>query len=131
MQGQVAYQQYKEVQIKTANQGKLLLMLYQGCVKFLRLAKRHIEDKNFAGANENLIKAQSIINELMITLDREKGGEIADNLYKLYDFMNRQLIQANIKKEIKSIEIVEELILELLDAWKEIINKTEKQEVED
>lgn len=119
---QAAYQQYKEVQVKTANNGKLVLMLYQGIIKFLRLAKKHIGDANMAGANENLIKAQNIINELSANLDREKGGEIAQNLYNLYQFMNRNLIQANIKKEIEPIEIVEEMMIELLETWKQIVN---------
>jgi len=119
---QAAYQQYKEVQVKTANNGKLVLMLYQGIIKFLRLAKKHIEDGNMVGANENLIKAQNIINELSANLDREKGGEIAQNLYNLYQFMNRNLIQANIKKEIEPIEIVEGMMIELLETWKQIVN---------
>lgn len=119
---QAAYQQYKEVQVKTATNGKLVLMLYQGIIKFLRLAKKYIEDGNMAGANENLIKAQNIINELSANLDREKGGEIAQNLYNLYQFMNRNLIQANIKKEIEPIEIVEGMMIELLETWKQIVN---------
>lgn len=127
----LAYQQYKEVQVKTANNGKLVLMLYQGIVKFLRLAKKYIEDGNIEAANENLIKAQKIINELSTNLDREKGGEIAGNLFRLYQFMNSQLIRANIKKEIAPIEIVEEMTIELLETWKQIVNGKQVKKVEE
>ncbi|NLM96920.1 MAG: flagellar export chaperone FliS [Halanaerobiaceae bacterium] len=127
----LAYQQYKEVQVKTANNGKLVLMLYQGIVKFLRLAKKYIEDGNIEAANENLIKAQKIINELSANLDREKGREIAGNLFRLYQFMNSQLIRANIKKEIAPIEIVEEMTIELLETWKQIVNGKQVKKVEE
>jgi len=123
-----AYQQYKEVQVKTANRGKLLIILYQGCIKFLRLAKKGIQDNNIEMANNNIIKSQKIIIELMSTLNREKGGEIADNLYSLYDYMNRQLIEANIKKNLAPIEIVEELMLELLDSWQQLVNGGKREE---
>ena len=97
-------------------------MLYQGTIKFLRLAKKHIEDGNMAGANENLIKAQNIINELSANLDREKGGKIAQNLFDLYQFMNQNLIQANIRKEIEPIDVVEGMMIDLMETWKQIVN---------
>ncbi len=124
MSPQLAYQQYKEVQVKTANQGKLIIMLYQGAIKFLRLAKKYIELEDIEKTNHNLIKAQNIINELNATLDKEKGGEIAENLSNLYNYMNRKLIEANIKKDTEDIEIVEELMEGLLTSWQEIINNS-------
>ncbi len=130
MKGQKAYQQYKRVQVKTANREKLLLMLYQGCVKFLRLAKKSIEENDIEGANNYIVRSQDIILELMNTLDWEKGGEIADNLYKLYDYMNRQLISANITKDIGKIEVVEELMMELLDSWQQIIKRKNMEKEE-
>ena len=130
MPGQTAYKQYKQVQVKTANREKLLIMLYQGCVKFLRLAKKSIEEENIQDANNYIIRSQDIIRELMNTLDMEKGGNIASNLYQLYDFMNRQLIEANVNKDVEKIEIVEDMMLELLDSWKQIVggNKQNKEE---
>lgn len=127
MSVQTAYKQYKEVQVKTANKGKLLIMLYQGAIKFMRLAKTYIRDNNISEANENLIKAQNIVNELNATLDQERGGEIARNLSSLYNFMNRRLIEANIKKEIEPIEEVEEIMMGLLESWEEIINKNKSK----
>ncbi len=122
MNGNAAYQQYKQVQVKTANKEKLLIMLYEGCIKFLRLAKKSVEKENIENANKFIIRSQDIIRELMNTLDREKGGEVADNLLNLYDFMNRQLIEANVNKDIEKIKTVENLMLELLDSWKQIVN---------
>ncbi len=131
MSTQTAYKQYKQVQVKTANREKLLIMLYQGCVKFLRLAKKGIKDENIQDANNFIIKSQNIIRELMNTLDREKGGELANNLYNLYDFMYRQLIEANVNKDVEKVEVVENMMLELLDSWKQIITgKQDKGEKE-
>jgi len=127
MAAQNPYQKYQNVQVQTADQGKLIIMLYQGCIKFLKLAKKSIEEKDIEGANNNLTRAQAIVNELKVTLDKEKGGQIAENLDNLYEFMSYQLIQANIKKDTTQIEVVEELMIELLDAWKQIINKQSKK----
>ena len=122
MTAQTAYKQYKQVQVKTANKEKLLIMLYQGCIKFLRLAKKNIDEDDIEGANNYIIRSQDIIRELMNTLDMEKGGDIANNLYQLYDFMNRKLIEANINKDKEKIKIVEDMMADLLDAWKQISN---------
>jgi len=129
MPGQTAHEQYKQVQVKTANKEKLLIMLYQGCIKFLRLAKKSIEEEDIQGANNYIIRSQDIIRELMNTLDMEKGGEVATNLYSLYDFMNRKLIEANVDKDIEKIETVEEMMMELLESWKQIAggNKQKKE----
>ncbi|MGM0445233.1 MAG: flagellar export chaperone FliS [Bacillota bacterium] len=117
-----AHRQYKKVQVKTANNKKLLIMLYQGCIKFLRIAKKSIQEEDMENANEYLKKSQAIIDELRYTLDMEKGGEIAENLYQLYSFMYSELISANINKEIEPIENVESLMMELLETWNEVIN---------
>jgi|AntRauTorcE11897_2_1112592.scaffolds.fasta_scaffold20011_1 flagellar protein FliS len=118
-----AHKQYKQVQVKTANNKKLLLMLYQGCIKFLRIAKKSIKEEDMENANEYLKKSQAIIDELRYTLDMDKGEEISNNLYKLYNFMYSELITANINKEIEPIENVESLMMDLLETWKEVIKK--------
>ena len=130
MPGQTAHKKYKQVQVKTANNEKLLIMLYQGCVKFLRLAKKSIDENDIEGTNNYIIRAQDIIRELRNTLDMEKGGEIATNLSQLYDFMLRQLVEANINKDSEKIEVVEDMMLELLDSWKQITNDQKKKEKE-
>ena len=130
MPGQTAHKKYKQVQVKTANNEKLLIMLYQGCIKFLRLAKKSIDENDIEGTNNYILRSQDIIRELRNTLDMEKGGEIATNLSQLYDFMLRQLVEANINKDREKIEVVEDMMLELLDSWKQIANDKKKKEKE-
>lgn len=129
MPAKTAYRQYKQIQVKTASREKLLIMLYQGCVKFLKLAKKSIKVEDIEGANNYIIKSQDIIRELMNTLDRKKGGEVAANLYSIYDFIYRQLIEANVNKDVEKIEVIEDMMLELLDSWKQI-SRSKKQKNE-
>jgi flagellar protein FliS len=124
MQGKSA-DQYKQMQIKTASPGKLLLMLYQGTLKFMKLAKKNIKEGKIEESHKNIIKAQNIILELQTTLDKEKGGEIAFQLESLYDFIYRELIQANLNKNTKHLDKVIPLVEELFVTYKEIvINKS-------
>ena len=104
-------------------------MLYQGCIKFLRLAKKSMKENNTEDANNYIIRSQDIIRELMNTLDIEKGGDVATNLYSLYDFMIRNLIEANVDKDLEKIEVVEDMMLELLDSWKQIVNQQNNKNV--
>lgn len=115
-----AYQVYQNNQVNTASKGKLLLMLYDGGLKFLRLSILALEEKNFEKTNEYLKKTQNIIHELMVTLNFD-AGEIAKNLYSLYDFMNHELIQANIQKDIEKIKNIQSMMEELRNTFAEII----------
>lgn len=120
MQGRSA-DQYKQMQIKTASPGKLLLMLYQGAAKFMKLAKKNIKEGKIEESHKNIIKAQNIILELQNTLDKENGGEIAVQLESLYDFIYRELIQANLNKNTKHLDNVIPLVEELFVTYKEIV----------
>ncbi|NLK62868.1 MAG: flagellar export chaperone FliS [Fusobacteria bacterium] len=118
------YDKYKTTQIQTATPGQLILMLYQGAIKFCKISKISIEDKDFIKANKYLIKVQDIITELTISLDMKSGSEIAKNLSSLYEYMNRKLLEANIKKDIEIISEVQSLLEELESAWQEAVKKT-------
>jgi flagellar protein FliS len=120
MQGRSA-DQYKQMQIKTASPGKLLLMLYQGSVKFMKLAKMNIKEGKIEESHKNIIKAQNIILELQSTLNKEEGGEIAVQLESLYDFIYRELIQANLNKNTRHLDNVIPLVEELFTTYKEIV----------
>lgn len=111
------------MQINTANPGKLLLMLYQGALKFAKLAIKNIESNEIEASHKNIVKVQNIVLELKTTLNKEKGGELAVQLESLYDFIYQQLLQANLKKEKKYLEDVIPLLEELYLAYKEIISK--------
>src|SRR5438067_11204283 len=93
-----AYQQYQRMQAQTASPGELIVMMYNGALRFLTAAKMKIEANDVAGANESLLRAQEIVLELMISVD-VGAGSVARNLFDLYEFMHRHLVQANCKKD--------------------------------
>jgi flagellar protein FliS len=111
---------YQEVAITTQSRGRLVVMLYDGAIKFLKLAINELSvgDMNEKGVYIN--KALDIINELNTVLDMEAGGEVAVNLRKLYMFMSRHLSAANIKKDPQMINEVIKLLEELNRGWKAI-----------
>lgn len=111
---------YKENQVNTASQKDLVILLYEGCIKNLRLAELAMEEKRLDLVNEKLIKAQNIIQELMNTLNHEVGGQIALNLEALYDHFLTELLQANLKKDPEKIEYVRINMNQLLAAWTSI-----------
>ncbi len=113
------YEQYQQNSVTTASPGELTLMLYNGCLKFITLGKQAIQENNIEAKNTNIIKAQKIIQEFMVTLNMDQ--EISENLMQLYDYLHRQLIQANLKNDIAILEEVEGFVTELRDTWKEAI----------
>lgn len=113
------YQSYQQNSVNTASPGELTLMLYNGCLKFIHQAKRAITEKNIEMKNTNIKKAQNIIQELMVTLNMDL--EISQNMMSLYDYMNRRLIEANIKNDTAILDEVEGLVTEFRNTWKEVI----------
>ena len=111
---------YQEAAVTTQNKGKLIVMLYEGAIKFLKQAIPELEAGNHEAKSKYLNKAEDIINELSTVLDMEAGGEIATNLRSLYMFMIRHLHEANKKQDTKKIEEVIKLLEELNQAWKAI-----------
>ncbi|MCL1911589.1 MAG: flagellar export chaperone FliS [Leptospirales bacterium] len=115
------YDHYKETQVTTANQGKLIVMLYDGAIKFLNIAAENMESpKTYDVANTNIIKAQDIVTELLLSLNMADGGEIARNLFNLYMFFKKQLLDANISKDPEKIKPVISNLKTLRDAWDQI-----------
>ena len=101
-------------------------MLYNGCLKFLTLAKKAMLDKDIQTKNTNLQKAQAIITELMVTLDM--NVPISKEIQPLYDYMNRRLLEANIKNDPAMIDEVAGLMTEFRDTWKEVIRLNRQQQ---
>jgi flagellar secretion chaperone FliS len=112
---------YKKAQVQTVDEGKLLLMLYDGALQFIREAEAGASEKNIEKCHNSIIKAQKIISELMISLNLEAGGEIAKNLQALYVFINKQLMLANIRKDEKMIREMREIVQGLRDAFCQIV----------
>lgn len=113
------YQSYQQNSVNTASPGELTLMLYNGCLKFINLAKHAIENKEIETKNTNIQKAQKIVQELMVTLNMNL--EVSQNMMSLYDYINYRLIEANIKNDTALLVEVEDLITEFRDTWKKVI----------
>lgn len=114
---------YLENSVNTASPAKLVEMLYQNSIERLEKTKNLINNKNLSEANKQIIRVQDIITELNVSLDLKAGGEISQNLRSLYNYMNRRLIEANLKKDIEIIDEVKNMIKELLETWKEAMIK--------
>lgn len=120
------YQAYQQNSVQTASPGELTLMLYNGCIKFIKFAQQAIEKKDIESKNTNIQKAQNIVRELMITLDPEVP--IAKEIMPLYDFINQQLIQANTNNDQQALSSALDLITDFRDTWKEVVKQTRKQQ---
>jgi flagellar secretion chaperone FliS len=121
--------------VLTASPGQLVLMLYDGALKALALAREafRLPEENprrIAAINEQLLKAQAIINELQAGLNLDAGGEFARTLNKLYEYHNRRLFESNLRKREEPVIEVEGLVRELRDAWAEMLAKGSETAVE-
>ena len=125
-----AYNAYKSTNIRTASQGHLVVLLYEGAVRQLSAAADMFDAANTVKArdiekfNNCLQKAQAIITELQVSLDMDRGGEIAKNLMSLYIFFNNELMSANINRDKKKIDFVLSMMTELSGAWRQAANST-------
>ncbi|MCL2175368.1 MAG: flagellar export chaperone FliS [Treponema sp.] len=119
---------YKETRIKTAGQGQLIVMMYDGAIKHLTRAiellnENQGEKKDPASIeliSKSIMKTEEIITEFMISLDFDQGGEIAKNLFSLYTWFNRELLEANISQDVKRIINVKNMLSELRNTWSEV-----------
>lgn len=119
MYGSNAYNTYKNNSVNYASREQLLLMLVEGAVKFAKIARQALLNKNIEKAHENIVKAENIYYELMATLDVAKGGEWAQKLMGVYEFIIRRLTEANLKKDINILDEVIPLIENTRDTWTE------------
>jgi len=116
---------YQATAVNTASPGQLVLMLFDGALRCMGIAvaafKETDRTKQIEGIHNNLMKAQGILRELQASLDREKGGEFSHQMHRLYDFMIEQLNEANLKKSVTPIQIVEGLLGQIRDAWAQML----------
>ena len=110
---------YQRNAIMTATPAELTLMLYEGAIKFCNIAIVAIEKKDIEKANANIKKAQAIINELRVTLDHKYS--VWEDFERVYDYIARRLLEANLQKDIEIIEDALKYIREMRDAWKEVM----------
>lgn len=117
-----AYEVYRQRQVQTAGPGKLLLLLYDGAIKFAKKGILAIEEGDVEGANRNLQRCQDIISELAASLNRDVG-EVAENLAALYDYMYRELVRGNTTKDASIIEPIVDMLAELRETWAQVVEK--------
>ncbi|MEI6512242.1 MAG: flagellar export chaperone FliS [bacterium] len=112
-----AVDQYRKTAVNTASPLELVVMLYDGAIRFIDAGKIAMAKKDLEAQNTNLQKAQKVINELITCLDMQRGGEIATNLFSIYNFVNNQLIEANINDREDLLDGAKSLLINLREAW--------------
>ena len=117
-----AFKAYQSTNVTTAKPEKVLLMLYEGCIKFIRNAKIKMQEKKVSEKGKNISKALAIVAELINTLDHEVGGQLSADLENLYMFIMDKLIESNIHNKVEDLEVAEKLLLTLYEAWGDVVN---------
>lgn len=115
------YNKYQRTQVTTASKEKILLMLYEGAIRFTMQARSAMKDNKIAEKGRFISKATAILSELMATLDFKVGGKLAQDLENLYVFMIDKLIEGNINNDAKCLDTVEDLLRTLYSAWKDVV----------
>jgi flagellar secretion chaperone FliS len=121
-----AYQKYKNTSIQSAGREKLLLMMYEGAIKFVKKAIIASEQRNIAERGLNIGRAYDVILELNNTLDHKVGGEISANLEQLYMFLTEQLTQANITGDVQYLKNCLKILETLFEGWSKAIETLKK-----
>jgi flagellar protein FliS len=110
---------YRKVEVETASPEKLVVMLYNGAIKHVEEGKRAIAAQDLRATHDHLLRAQEIVTELRGALDLT-AGEIAFNLDRIYDYLHRLLVQANLKKYAAPLDECLTHLRDLRDTWAEI-----------
>jgi flagellar protein FliS len=121
------HDRYLETAVETASPARLIVMLYDGAIRFINEAAYAMQQRDYETQNAKLQRAQKILAELISSLDFDKGGEIAENLFRLYTYMYNQLVEANINDDRERLEHVVHLLSELRKAWDTIATESEAQ----
>jgi len=112
---------YQQAQIATADRGRLLLLMFDGALRFLAQAEDGLRNDRLEDFAPPLARAQAVIAELLHTLDHKAGGEIAVQLDRLYRFMLEHLVEANMKRSVRHVEQVRRVLSIIADAYREVV----------
>ncbi|HIJ84043.1 MAG: flagellar protein FliS [Magnetococcales bacterium] len=118
---------YKTSQANTASREDLLILLYEGAIRFLERAIKEKEAKNLSEHKMFLRRGLAIVAELQATLDFQKGGDLAIQLFELYGYMLDRLTEANIKQDMEQIRIVIKNLSTLLEGWRDAVRQVQGQ----
>ncbi len=121
------YQKYKKTSVESASREKLLLMMYEGAIRYVKRAMIAVDKGDIADRGQNIGCAYDVIMELNNTLNHEVGGEIAKNLEQLYMFMTDELIKANIKADKEKLNNVLKILETLYEGWCQAVEKLKKE----
>jgi flagellar protein FliS len=121
------YAQYQSTQVNSASPEKILIMLYEGAIKFSRMALDRLEKNDIAGKGKYIGKTLAIVSELMSTLNHEVGGEISLNLERLYIYLVDELSRANMNNSVNSLENVIRILDVLSGTWIEAVEIVKKE----
>ncbi|EQA47109.1 flagellar protein FliS [Leptospira broomii serovar Hurstbridge str. 5399] len=116
-------EQYKSNEISTVSQGRLIVMLYEGAIRFLNVAIENNTPRKYDVVNNNILKAQDIVTELMLALNLEDGGEVANNLLGIYVYVKKRLLEANMRKDSEIMKEIIKYLEDLKSAWDEVEKK--------
>ncbi len=119
------YSLYKNNHILDANQGKLVLMMYDGATQFITQAKNKLKSNDLGGMGLYLGKAESIISELLNCLNKKDGGDISNSLERLYKFIIKELLLTQINKDPEILDRIISILNTLREAWQKIFNQEE------
>lgn len=118
------YQKYQQISVNTATPAELTLMLYNGCLKFIAMAKQAMEQADVSKRNELIQKSQNIIQEFMVTLNSDVA--MSNDLMRIYDYILRRLIDANTNNDLEALTEAEGMVLDLRNTWKEMMANQKK-----
>jgi flagellar protein FliS len=119
---------YQQTQVTTVDKGKLIVLLYDGAIKFMNQAKECAASGDISGKSSNINRTLDIIAELNQSLNLNEGGDIASNLRRLYLFWSDHLLQAKIKKDTKNIDEVIQMMTAINEAWNHVVAQPEAQQ---
>jgi flagellar protein FliS len=125
-----AHQHYQRVQTETATGGQLIVLLYDGCIRFLGRAEQHRADGDIDGFRAMSRRTQQIVTELMASLDQSGDAGMAGNLFNLYVYINRRIGEADYKRDPQAIPEVIGLLRDLRAAWAEAIQASDARPVQ-
>ena len=120
---------YKEISINTASPAKLVVMLYEGSIRFLKQAENDIRNRDIAKKSQSVDRAVAIIQHLQGTLDLDKGGKVAFDLDRLYTYINSRIFEGSAKLDLKAFEEVIQLLTTLLSGWDELARREQEPSV--
>jgi flagellar protein FliS len=123
-----AHQSYKNANVTTADRGKLVIMIYDHCIKWTKKAEEELDSKNVEQMVRAVQRVQNGITELMCALDMERGGDISRNLFRLYEFYSRHLTQAIKDRSTQALRDVAGMMSMLREAWLVAIENVRRED---